>query len=226
MIMTKKELIKDASLFLFYGVFSAITFVVVGDSLHLMLAWNLFLAAVPLVFVTLYEWKVIDHKVVTALWVVLWLLFYPNAIYMVTDLIYINRADFIDLFGLQPSNYYVFVDYFKNTSAYLAFFHILFGALIGLYFGITSLAVVYKGFSLGRWRKWRHVIVVAVALLAGIAVYIGRFLRYNSWDLTAVFKILRDLFAEASGFMLFFIFMIALVQLVPFYLFRKEKSSS
>ncbi|MOA35621.1 hypothetical protein D3C78_1570880 [compost metagenome] len=59
----------------------------------------------------------------------------------------------------------------------------LFTALLGLILGNVSLASVHGlvGQSLGKIAGWAFVVIVL--LLSSFGVYLGRFMRWNSWDL-------------------------------------------
>lgn len=132
---------------------------------HAFLIWNLFLAWLPLVLALAacreYEknpspsWKF-------RAWAVAWLLFFPNAPYIFTDLIHLT------------SRFYgqFWVDLVLVLSC----------ALTGLILGFLSLylmqAVVAQ--RLGRAASWLFIGVVAG--LSGFGIYLGRFLRFNSWD--------------------------------------------
>lgn len=129
------------------------------------LVWNLFLAWMPLVFALLAREAYRDE--VRPGWrfyaaSAAWLLFYPNAPYIFTDVIHpviSGRGDFwLDLLMVQLA------------------------ALTGLVLGFVSLylmqAIVTR--MLGWWQGW--FLIAAVAGLSGIGIYLGRFVRLNSWD--------------------------------------------
>ncbi|MDB6032381.1 MAG: hypothetical protein JWM16_2719 [Verrucomicrobiales bacterium] len=137
-----------------------------GQSRHLSLIWNLFLAWTPLFFaVVLGHWF---HHKRTRDWKFFacafgWLIFFPNAPYIVTDLVHVSRF---------PGGLY-WVDLVVSF---------LF-ALIGLAVGFLSLHLVHEMAA----RVWNRVagwtFVLAATGLSGLGVYIGRFLRWNSWDI-------------------------------------------
>jgi uncharacterized membrane protein len=128
------------------------------------LIWNLFLAWIPFVLaVVVYDrWR--RHGVRATLLVLgaLWLLFFPNAPYIVTDFVHLDRtAD-------SP--------YWYDAVTVSAF------AWTGLLLGFASLFLMQTVV-----RQWRGVVsgwvFAAVALALGsLGIYLGRFLRLNSWD--------------------------------------------
>ena len=91
-----------------------------------------------------------------------WLLFFPNAPYIVTDLVHLG-------------------DVHDNVPAWYDVMLITWFAWTGLLLGIVSLRVM-QGIvarSLGARAGW--VMVVAVTALGSVGIYVGRFLRWNSW---------------------------------------------
>jgi uncharacterized membrane protein len=128
------------------------------------LVWNLFLAAIPFPFAWLAD--VMGRRGVKGPWILLpilaWLAFFPNAPYLVTDLIHLAPADAVPLWfdGL------VFFA-FASTGLLLAF--------TSLYL-VQSVIARRRGTALG-WA------VAAVAIgLGGYGIYLGRIERWNSWD--------------------------------------------
>jgi uncharacterized membrane protein len=132
----------------------------------LYMPWNLFLGWVPLLS-SLLAWR-LDERYPGRWWLligpgVLWLLFYPNAPYLVTDFWHLTERPPIPIWydiGMLS----------------------LFG-LTGLFLAVLSLRVMQKlvAVYLGRLVSWAFVLVALV--LSGLGVYLGRFLRWNSWDL-------------------------------------------
>ena len=140
-----------------------------GRISYTFLVWNLFLAWLPLVFALLAcesyqnssgrDWRFLSLAGA-------WLLFFPNAPYIFTDLIHLTNH---------------FYPYFWVDLSL-----ILLCALTGLVLGFLSLylmqSVVERMF--GRAASW--LFIAAVAALSGFGIYVGRFMRFNSWDV--VFK--------------------------------------
>lgn len=178
----------------------------------LFLVWNLFLAWVPLLFSWLaFRWQ--ERGLIPGLPGLLWLLFFPNALYLVTDLIHL-RDD-----GVVP----IWFD------AFLLFSFALTGLLIGLFSLYLMQTVVTR--RVGRLIGWLFVIVTLS--MSSYGVYIGRFLRWNSWDIfTQPFSLLSDVYASllhphmvvktyvvssllSAIFMFAYVVMLALPRLVP-----------
>lgn len=214
-MMTKKNLLFNIIIFVLYMLFSMITYLVVGDFLHIFLIWNLFLAAIPFGLVFFIDNKVFKQKAVIIIVLFAWLFFFPNAMYIITDLIYINTQDFIQ--QLQP---YESIDYIQSIPAYLALFHIYLGGFIGITYGIKSINVLYEKSLLFKIGKYRDILIVGIFFLSAIGIYIGRFFRYNSWNILRVYSIIKDFVESFSWFTLFFIFIVCFIQCLIFYAIR------
>ncbi len=134
---------------------------------HSWLVWNLFLAWIPLVLaLLLYERSRAGVSVrVLAPIAVLWLFFFPNAPYLVTDLKHIGNG------GSVPVLYDVLL-----LSA---------GAWAGLLLGLTSLFLIHAVARrlVGVVNAWA--LVVGVLALSSFGIYLGRVQRWNSWDVVA-----------------------------------------
>jgi uncharacterized membrane protein len=154
------------SLFAAYSVILLIVRILLsGKGTYTFLCWNLFLAWVPLGFALLLNrWAAASRSGWLALALVGgWLLFFPNAPYILTD-----------LFHLRPR---AGVPYWLDLALLLSF------GLSGLMVGLVSLHEVQQYLS----RKFRPAVVwgmVGLAVAGGsFGIYLGRYLRWNSWDL-------------------------------------------
>jgi uncharacterized membrane protein len=132
---------------------------------YAFLIWNLFLAWLPLVFALHASQEYAGKSTFTWQFRALaaaWLLFFPNAPYIFTDLIHLTTR----FYG------HFWVDLVLVLSC----------ALTGLVLGFLSLflmqGIVARTF--GRAASWLFIGIVAA--LSGFGIYLGRFLRFNSWD--------------------------------------------
>jgi|SRR6185503_5900076 uncharacterized membrane protein len=136
-----------------------------GNWRQLYLPWNLFLAWMPLLFAWCATRAETDSR--AGRWrfrayALAWLILFPNAPYILTD-----------LWHLPPNFHHRF---WGDLVLILLF------ALNGLVLGFLSLylmqTVVARRF--GWVTGW--LFAVAASGLSGFGVYVGRFLRWNSWD--------------------------------------------
>ena len=137
-----------------------------GSWMYVFLVWNLFLAWIP--YLVSLGMIFIYRRQLRRGWLLLlpglvWLIFFPNAPYIVTD-----------FFHLYPRSG---VPIWYDLALISAF------AWSGLFLGIFSLRIMQtlvKGW-VGLPVSW--VFVGLILGLSGLGVYMGRFLRWNSWDL-------------------------------------------
>lgn len=160
-----------------------------GRPPYLFLIWNTFLAWIPIgLAIVLDLISLISSRTVKlGLYLpvgLLWLFFYPNAAYLITDL-------------LHPFNQYPIAagsKFWLEISFWDHLFTLFFVGLLGLALASVSLASVHH---LVR-RAWGGLIgwgfAVAVLLLSSFGIYLGRFIRWNSWDvLRHPGRILREM---------------------------------
>jgi len=136
-----------------------------GHKTFIFLVWNLFLAWLPLGFAALANrLPVVQRKQWLAIGLTAtWLLFFPNAPYILTD-----------LFHLHPRTG---VPYWFDLLIILSF------AVNGLLVGLVSLFEIHSLLN-RRFKPWVGWSLVGAALVAGgFGIYLGRFLRWNSWDI-------------------------------------------
>lgn len=189
------------------------------EYLFFMMAWNVFLGLLPLLFTIAAER--VRRRVLTALFGILWLLFLPNAFYLLTDLIHVPSGMSFREEGA--------VAYSVDLQAWIKLLVIGLGAVMGTVMGLESLHRfrVWMAARKGTRLSWCGVLVVC--LLCGTGIYIGRFLRFNSWDALHIPLILQRTAEKFDVFTLQFIgiFSFGIALLTVFYeLLRKGLSAS
>jgi uncharacterized membrane protein len=127
------------------------------------LLWNLALAWIP--WLAAWFLSAARSRIVLAGCGVVWLLFLPNAPYLVTDLVHLRARPPVPLWF--------------DALLFATF------ALAGCALAWTSLEAVHARIALGLGRLKALTVVGAVLFLTGFGVYVGRFLRWNSWDVVA-----------------------------------------
>jgi uncharacterized membrane protein len=137
------------------------------SSRYAFLIWNLFLAWIPFGFAWIAYTSTHLPKAVMVVLVgvcaVLWLIFFPNAPYILTDFQHLTKLN-----GEAPVWYDVIM--------------LLWFSWNGLFLGVISLYFMQKVVArwLGSIFSWGF--VVGVTGLSSLGVYVGRFMRWNSWD--------------------------------------------
>jgi uncharacterized membrane protein len=128
---------------------------------------NLLLAWIPLALTFAIQW-LRSASVPRPLWLwfcaVCWFLFFPNASYIVTDMVHLGKhAE-------------------DGVPKWFDIMIIMAHACTGLFLGCTSLWAmeIMVGERVGRRLGW--LFAIGMLALASIGIYLGRFLRLNSWD--------------------------------------------
>jgi uncharacterized membrane protein len=137
-----------------------------GQTTYVFLAWNLLLAWLPLLFSWLLvlrlqktRWFTVENIFLTFLW----LGFLPNTFYIVSDLVHLKDTGSISiLFDLV-----MFISFAWN----------------GFVLGYMSLFLVHREIKRRYGRLPAHITAAAALLLCSFAIYLGRYLRWNSWDI-------------------------------------------
>lgn len=145
--------------------------------LFLMLVWNCLLSFLPLLFARHAVSCQNGHKRVWLLWAFLWLIFWPNTFYLVTDVAHFTGNAFYMAVPYQKPVYSTELQLWAKGILIVA--GILYGVLNG-----TRSEMIFENTIAGRNGKGKRAFFRAIcSLLGGIAIYIGRFLRLNSWDI-------------------------------------------
>lgn len=140
------------------------------------LFWNLVLAWVPLVIVVILlrmlkkqSWREPSSVAIS----ILALSFLPNSFYVISDLIHLQDTG--DIGVLYDS--------------------VLFMSIImnGFFAGMTSVYLVHKALLKRLNYKLAHLTIGGIFLSTSFAIYLGRSLRWNTWDIVAhPFGVLYD----------------------------------
>jgi uncharacterized membrane protein len=138
-----------------------------GSGRYGFLIWNLFLAWIP--FIISYFTYTLTLKrrwiyIVIPVAAFFWLIFFPNAPYILTDFQHLANPR-------------------QDLPVWYDVMMLVWFAFTGLLLGMTSLFLMQEIIrrEIGRWPGWAFVALVTGLSSAG--VYMGRFLRWNSWDI-------------------------------------------
>lgn len=153
-----------------------------GSMMYSFMYWNLFLALIP--FSISFGLSILPSlsakKLVFWPMLGLWLLFLPNAPYMTTDLFHLKARDGMPLWF--------------DLLLILSF---AWNGLILAFVSMEEMQELITQHS-APWLSW--IMMIFVVFLCGIGIYLGRFLRWNSWDLwtrpEALLHDILDLFID------------------------------
>lgn len=150
-----------------------------GTATYAFLVWNIFLASVPVLAAVMFCRAIARNasRAVISLWGCAWLAFLPNAPYIVTDFVHLRPRSFVP----------VWYDVVLLLSC----------AVTGILLGFVSVAEVHRVArkTLGEVMAW--LAVGAVFFLSAFGIYLGRFLRWNSWQIiTDPWLLLADVITQ------------------------------
>jgi uncharacterized membrane protein len=130
------------------------------------LAWNLVLGYLPLVFAYFLVKRVKDTRLLewqNIVLAALWIGFLPNSFYIVSDLIHLRATgDISQLYDVVMLMAFIW-------SGFLA--------------GFLSLFMVHQAALKRMRRRTAHGLIGLALLLCSFAIYLGRYLRWNTWDI-------------------------------------------
>jgi uncharacterized membrane protein len=138
-----------------------------GSGNYGFLIWNLFLAWIPFI-ISYFTYTVkLTRKqsyIVIPIAAFFWMLFFPNAPYIITDLQHLAGT-------------------WHDAPVWFDMMMLIWFSFTGLLLGMVSLFLMQEIIrrEFGRWAGWGF--VAGVAALSSAGVYVGRFLRWNSWDI-------------------------------------------
>jgi uncharacterized membrane protein len=128
---------------------------------------NLLLAWIPLGLTFLFQWlRTATNLRQGWLWgcALCWFLFFPNAPYIVTDLVHLGKHA-----G-------------DGVPKWLDILVIMTPACTGLFLGCVSLGVMESMVAARMGRPIGWMFAIGMLALGSFGIYLGRFLRLNSWD--------------------------------------------
>jgi len=132
---------------------------------YLFLNWNLFLAFLPWLLTSVAVFRKVKSRIAILLIMGIWLLFFPNCLYILTDLIHLRDI--------------------VHAPVWLDLIIVLSFAWAGLCYGFVSLMDIERFLKEIFHAAPRVVTVLSICMIyvAAFGIYIGRFLGWNSWDL-------------------------------------------
>ncbi|HUC20056.1 MAG TPA: DUF1361 domain-containing protein [Candidatus Polarisedimenticolaceae bacterium] len=193
-----------------------------GNLRYDFIVWNIFLASIPLL--TMPVFTLINHRLkgyaakigrlITAL---VWLLFLPNAFYILTDFMHLNAQ--VSVNARHDTNKY-FILYERGDGLYIYDTLLLFAATaFGAYVGGLALFYAYTYFRKKTSSTGTYMAMAAIMVLCAVGVYIGRFGRWNSWNgITQPHEVIADFFNNLVTAKTLGRFLILLIALLIFQL--------
>ncbi len=128
---------------------------------YIFLVWNLFLAIIPFLITNYLKLKSSKLKLIVLF--PLWLLFLPNAPYIITDLFHLQKGT------AMPIWFDLLLLIVFSVNGMLLFF-------ISLNDMFTVIKVQFS-------KNTASIIIYLAIILSGFGIWLGRYLRFNSWDI-------------------------------------------
>ncbi|MFT5165188.1 MAG: putative membrane protein [Saprospiraceae bacterium] len=150
----------------------------------IFLVWNLFLAWIPYwIAITINGcYQRTRSKMLAFGMIIAWLLFFPNAPYILTDLLHLHNR--------HP------VPFWYDLMLIVSF------AWTGLMLGFISLHEVRLFIKKHYSEKGSWLFTFGATILCSYGIYLGRCLRWNTWDiLTKPHLLIQDIFLSVTDSM-------------------------
>ncbi len=146
----------------------------------LFLNWNLFLAFIPWFISSIIILKNLqDKKFLLVVMILSWIFFFPNSPYILTDLFHLGMS--------------------TKAPLWYDLILILSFAWTGLLFGFVSLMDIEKVLEKFVGKGKTTFISIAFLFVSGFGIYVGRYLRWNSWDIIiSPFALSSDILSKIS----------------------------
>ncbi|AFS40671.1 DUF1361 domain-containing protein [Leuconostoc gelidum] len=184
-------------------IFLFFLFVYVAPTHFTFLNWNVFLSLLPFDFALVVATT--HFKSVKSIFLVLWLLFFPNTMYMMTDFIHLNAIG-TDL---------------NQAAQYFNYAILATGIFIGVGLGILSLEIIAQALFKNHAHIIYFIVTALVSLLSAIGIYLGRYLRLNSWDMFTNFSdVIQNIVSSVGYHMVTFVILFAGAQFAILVIFH------
>lgn len=183
-----------------------------NDVKWILIIWNCFLAVVPLYCGMFAEYFIIrNKKLLTVIFSAVWLLFFPNSLYMLTDFKYISS------FTMENWDNYQSIGY--NIINWIFLADLVVSIFCGVLFGMISLYIMQNLVRERFSRLKTALFVVFVMLLSSFGIYIGRFPRLNSWDVLRPWFLIEKIMSSITVFTVFFVLYFTILSLMAYIIF-------
>jgi len=196
-----------------YMVMTTVTGIIMNNGLILFLGWNIFLATFVFFLAQMFVFFRKKHH---AFWIgyglfILFILFFPNTFYLLTDTIHFQAYTFFEDY---PSLYALLID------DWMVFFIVTIGVIYGIKLGVSAIDQMHDELY-PTLKKHPYLFLVGLFVLSSIGIYLGRFIRLNSWNIFDLERIVFGIFDHLSFFIQFVILM-TIIQCFSYFLFSSQ----
>lgn len=210
-----------------YMVISLFFFVLTGNGVSVWLGINVGFAMIPLIVITFIYMRMEKNEFkfdwISIILLLVFIFFFPNTFYVITDLIHIDQSEYYMNQMYQPTVY------LRDIEGYIFIFHEMLTLLIGIFAGIKSLILFNEIFiKRNEVKGVRDLYLIILMFLSSIGIYIGRFLRFFSWDILQPINLVKEFYDSLDLFALYFVLLFTVIQVVLYYgyliVFNQEPS--
>lgn len=132
-----------------------------------------------------------DSALVVLIGLFVSVIFYPNAIYMFTDFIHIRTSDYYKIIGGEVVYVMEAINWIKlGTEVCLI--------TLSMVLSFETFVNILKLIRCHGHKIAELIMLVIASAGTSIAVYIGRFLRFNSWDVLKIHTIVSNILKDIS----------------------------
>lgn len=167
-------------------VLNVLRVIIWGKMSLIFILWNILLAFIPFfisfILLSLSKEKKLS-KIIFIIGFIIWMLFIPNAPYIVTDFIHLGEIRSV------PMIYDVFL-IFSSAS-------------VGLMLGFHSFFHIEQIIKTKYSPRVTSLIMSLIMIIISFGIYLGRFMRFNSWDVfvnhTSLIKNVWKIFSQSTA---------------------------
>lgn len=170
---------------IFTAILNILRIVLFGTHSFLYIFWNIFLASVPFImssFMLIRINKSNFYNPISIFCFIIWFLFLPNAPYVITDFIHLGEV--------------------RNVPVMYDIILLFTSSIVSMLFGLYSMEQMEKILAHKFSEKLIKVIMLLIIFFTSFGIYLGRTLRFNSWDLFvnyhSLFQAIREIFMNSS----------------------------
>lgn len=183
--MSVKSLNNLKKIFIYLVFYIALSALIIYFNLNRRyLIFNLGLTFIAYIFSALSMIK--KNTFLTFITIIVTVIFFPNAIYMFTDFIHIKTSQYYQVNNGQVQYVMDYINWIKLALDTCMI-------LLSLVLSFETFINILKTIKCYGYKFASFVMLLFFSIINGFAVYIGRFLRFNSWDIFKIHKIMLGL---------------------------------
>jgi uncharacterized membrane protein len=196
-----------------YAILTTILGIIMNNGLIVFLGWNVILATFVFFLAQMFVYSRLKKQPFWLSYVIfiLFILFFPNTFYLLTDTIHFQAYTFFEEY---PALYAWMIE------DWIVFMIVTIGMLYGVKLGISAIDFM-QDVEFPLIKKNRTLYLLGLFILSSIGIYLGRFIRLNSWNILDVERIIFGIL-DPFTFFIQFVFLFTLIQGFGYFLFSSK----